>query len=282
MPEARPLLDAMATTDGHRRDQVVTGVVDGRVEGMVNLAGPTTWPFWSAAALTVALVGVLVDSLPIGVFGAILLVGTLIGWLRPGDDSGGGDVLTAAEEHIRTAGWWGAVFAIVAISAVVFFLLYAYVYLSITVGDWPPAGVAPPGLVIPGIIAALLVAAATCTRGAVARSADHDRHGVVRRIGAASLVGSVAAVVLGRELLVAGLGPSARAYDGIVVVLGGTAAALVASAVVLSLVVAVEAGSLTRGWLRSSTEVCVVWWRSVTVLVLLIGAVLNLWPQVIT
>jgi cytochrome c oxidase subunit I len=282
VPEARPLLDAMATTNGHRRDQVVTGVVDGRVEGMVNLAGPTTWPLWSAAALTVALVGVLIDSLPIGVAGAVLLVGTLIGWLRPGDESGGGEVLTAPGEQIRTAGWWGAVFAIVAISTVVFFLLYAYVYLSITVGDWPPEGVEPPGLAVPGLIALLLVAAAACTNGLVARSAAHDRHGVVRRIGAACAFGTAAAAGIVRELLAAGLDPAERAYDGIVVVLGVTAVLLVASAAVLSLVVAAEAGSLTLGWLSSSAQVCVVWGRSVTVLVLVIGAVVNLWPQVIT
>jgi cytochrome c oxidase subunit I+III len=75
-----------------RREVVRTSMLDGRPQAIVVLPGPSYWPFLTALALTVAIVGILVDWWVLaGAGGAATLV-ALVGWLtsdRRRADAGG-------------------------------------------------------------------------------------------------------------------------------------------------------------------------------------------------
>ncbi|CAN5516138.1 hypothetical protein BH23ACT9_BH23ACT9_30970 [soil metagenome] len=82
----RPQIDPAAP----RREMVVTSVLDGDPEHRVTLPVASWWPLLLALALAVALVGVLINSVPLGVLGLIGVVTSCIGWLwSPEDDAAG-------------------------------------------------------------------------------------------------------------------------------------------------------------------------------------------------
>jgi cytochrome c oxidase subunit I+III len=66
---------------GERREQLVTAMLDATPLQVASLPGPTAWPLVAAAFIGLALVGALVDALPLVVLGLAGTVFGLMGWL---------------------------------------------------------------------------------------------------------------------------------------------------------------------------------------------------------
>jgi cytochrome c oxidase subunit I+III len=82
-PSTEAILRELSVPNEMKREQPITGGVDGRFIGIASLAGPSYWPMLAATAVAVALVGILVDTWALAALGFAGLVVTLFGWLRP-------------------------------------------------------------------------------------------------------------------------------------------------------------------------------------------------------
>ncbi len=72
-----------APTAPGAREQLATTVVDAQIVEVTRLAGPSIWPLLTAAAVTVAMVGVLVDAWTLAVLAGLGVVVGLVAWLAP-------------------------------------------------------------------------------------------------------------------------------------------------------------------------------------------------------
>jgi cytochrome c oxidase subunit I+III len=66
------------------RETLATTGLDARPDHIVSLPGHSLWPFWTAVAIAVALVGVLVDSFALGFVGLFGIIACTATWLWPG------------------------------------------------------------------------------------------------------------------------------------------------------------------------------------------------------
>jgi cytochrome c oxidase subunit I+III len=66
------------------RQALATTTLDARPDHIVTLPGHSLWPLWSAVALAVVMLGVLIDSIGLGVVGIGAVIGTAACWLWPG------------------------------------------------------------------------------------------------------------------------------------------------------------------------------------------------------
>ncbi len=66
------------------RQMVATTGLDAEPDHIVTLPGHSLHPLWVSIALAVALVGVLIDSVPLGVFGLVGMIASAAAWLWPG------------------------------------------------------------------------------------------------------------------------------------------------------------------------------------------------------
>jgi cytochrome c oxidase subunit I len=137
----------MAMPDEDRRETPLTSVMDAVPEARFQLPGPTAWPLWTAAALTVAFVGIMFSPL-------LVLVGTavtalaLVGWawppkgeVRPVDDGKGALPLYPRG---RSAQWTGVLLLVAIETTVLGAMVMSYYYLRFGHTFWPPAGVELP------------------------------------------------------------------------------------------------------------------------------------------
>ncbi|MFP5375210.1 MAG: cytochrome c oxidase subunit I, partial [Acidimicrobiia bacterium] len=76
-------LEELSAPDGDVREQLVTTWSSALPEAVVGLSGPSYWPLATAAALAVALAGLLVDAPAAALAGAVAAVLALVGWLDP-------------------------------------------------------------------------------------------------------------------------------------------------------------------------------------------------------
>jgi cytochrome c oxidase subunit I+III len=68
---------------GLRQGLATTGL-DGEPDHIVTLPGHSLWPLWASVALAVALIGVLVDGVALGIVGLVGLIAASATWLWPG------------------------------------------------------------------------------------------------------------------------------------------------------------------------------------------------------
>ena len=81
-----------------QRELWLTSVVHGRPQALIVIPGHSLWPLWTAVAILVGLIGVLIDLWVLAIIGLIGVVITVAGWLwperapdqRPDDGDGGG------------------------------------------------------------------------------------------------------------------------------------------------------------------------------------------------
>jgi cytochrome c oxidase subunit I+III len=157
--------EAMADAEQPIRETIATTALDGAPDYQLVLPVPSLWPFWTAMALSVGVIGVMVHPL-MAATGAVLTVVGLIGWHWPTAEE-----IRAREEvpseavtgglpplpRGRSAAWAGMAI-LVAIELTALGSLYAsYFYLRLSQPVWPPGGIPHPDLVLPAIASALLL-----------------------------------------------------------------------------------------------------------------------------
>jgi cytochrome c oxidase subunit I+III len=74
------LADMLLDTHHPRREILLTSVFDATPERVVTLPYHSMWPLWTSIAMSVLLLGVLVDGIPLIAVGAIGTVVSIIGW----------------------------------------------------------------------------------------------------------------------------------------------------------------------------------------------------------
>jgi cytochrome c oxidase subunit I+III len=80
-PDWQRILDR---PEGGLRQALVTTGLDAEPDHIVTLPGHSLWPLWATVGLTVAMLGVLVDSVALGVVGSFGLTAAVACWLWPG------------------------------------------------------------------------------------------------------------------------------------------------------------------------------------------------------
>jgi cytochrome c oxidase subunit I+III len=88
--EVEVLMRDLATPVEDRREQPITSAVEGRLEGVTALAGPSWWPLFAALANGALLLGILNDVYVLAAAGLAGTVVSIVGWLRPPDREGSG------------------------------------------------------------------------------------------------------------------------------------------------------------------------------------------------
>jgi cytochrome c oxidase subunit I+III len=228
-PEVEEAVSVTRTAYRNRREVIRTTVLDARPEAIEQLPGPSYWPLFTAAALTIAIIGVLVDWVALAAAGGVLMLVMLVAWSEsnrreraaqaPLDDGTGATsadadpapvdeaarMRTTADEVFaahtptgRSAIWWASALGVGVVTILTAALAYAYFYLRLGADSWPLDGSRPAPLLAPLVAAALvatgLVIAPTMGRGWLAGllGCATATIGIAIQIGA--LAGSGAAI----------------------------------------------------------------------------------------
>lgn len=175
--------------------------------------------------------------------------------------------------------WPGVLLGVLALGMVQATLLFAYGYLSLREGGWPPPGVEAPGLARPAVATLLLVASgvAAVWLHAAAR----------RRAGVAAQAAALAVALLGAAFLAVQVPSYAElpvaadqhAYGSALLVNGVVHHAFAVAGVLAALVVIVQAwGSEPHPRSRSGAAGVATYWYFVVADWLLVAAVLYVSP----
>jgi hypothetical protein len=182
----------------------------------------------------------------------------------------------------QSSAWWGALFAVLVVGAVLGYLTYAYFYLYVTAAEWPPGGLSAPDLLHAAVGAAVALAAALPL---VAVHAAEDRRDpfLVRR-GSLAVAGAGVAVlaVMGWVALGLDVAEPLDAYSSIVLVLLAYMALVTAVGIVMALVVVYQATlAESMAWVWSAATVLEVWWGFTALGWLGVLGVTHVWPQLV-
>ncbi len=221
------------------RATLLTDATNGLPQALQYLPGPALLPFFTAAAMLVAAVSVLMKNYIGAVVGAMFALGLIGTWLCRDPDlpRGEADQLAAGlclpllASGTRATGWWGMLGTIVILFTVLAALIYGYFYLRLYSEEWPQMGHPLPGLAGPALAYGLLAAGGAvqlfniCSR----------RHGRRRLLPP----GMAAVVLLGlaysggelRDLIATPFSPRSSAYASIFFTLNGFALATVLTGV---------------------------------------------------
>jgi cytochrome c oxidase subunit I+III len=254
-----------------RREIVRTSMLDARPQAIAVLPGPSYGPFVTALALTVAIVGILVDWWVLAGIGGVATLAALVGWLtgdrRRGAPTGatapglggteaaeGGapladppatsvrdeqEVLAQAREQAdrafaaagptgRPIVVTGVIVGMIGVAHIVGAFVYSYFYVRLGTPEWPPPGTDLRGWALPAVALALVAATVPVASG-------RRRAPVTLTISA--LLGAAALAVQVGAIVESGYALDANAYEGLVLVLEGVAAVLLAAGVLVRLTV---------------------------------------------
>lgn len=198
-----------------------------------------------------------------------------------------GDVVPGRLEPMvgrRSSAWWGALFGVVVLLAVLGYLVYAYFYLYVTApaGAWPPQGIARPPLLLPLGAALTAVASALPLRWVAGGWARRDPMTLRRGLVASALLGVATLVVVGAALGATDLGDTDTAYRAIVVVLHGYLATVTVAGFGIAVAVGYQVTTFeSPSWTWSGGAVFEVWWAFVVLGWLTVLAVSHVWPQLV-
>ena len=296
-PEPRPSADGGGTLRSEgppdeelSRETPATSLMDTRPLHNVLLPGTSLAPLALAMALAICGFGVVAD-LYLLVVPALLAVPLIVGWwlwprandLRP---PAPGRTLDQADLPWQVSGpistpWWGLVLGLGVVGLVIMNLVFSYLYLAVLAPAWPPGGESAGPLLLP--LAAL---------GLVLLGAISGRLGLRwARVGsggariAAALAGSVAVGVIALVLLLDHAAahlpdPRGSSYAAMQAVLLGTQALLMAIAVGVTAVVALQAawGLFDSRRLMALDHVCVLWYFVTAAWVVVFGVLFLLPP----
>jgi cytochrome c oxidase subunit I+III len=278
-------VSALRVPDEGRREVLITTPVMGDRPAVAVLPGPSAWPFFTALGIAVALVGVLVDSVFLGVVGTAGAIVALVAWTAP-------DRPPARSEHRelgppslealgrRPQGWFGLFFGLISAGLVFLGVVYAYFYLSVTADDWPPPGFPSPGFGHPvAAIALALVGAAAGTF--VGRSARWGTTTAAYGWSAVALAAGVGAALVGMDSIrAAPFSIDDHGYAAAVVTLLGYEVVIAATA---AMVTAVGIWHLRRAWdlhrARAVSAVVALLWQYAALTIIVARAVVTFWPR---
>jgi len=128
------------------RETFAVEVVSGRPVHIINLPGPSWWPFMAAVCTGIFFLSFLFKIYPLAAVAVVLTIGAFLGWayqygLRedaPLLSAGGGYSLLPHFAASAPPGWWGMLFAIVADATLYASLLFGYLFLWTVAPGWPP------------------------------------------------------------------------------------------------------------------------------------------------
>jgi cytochrome c oxidase subunit III len=189
-------------------------------------------------------------------------------------------VLPAAE-HGPALTWWGAVFALIAAGMLLACILFAYAFLSLQDGGWPPPGIGRPGLPVPAIATGALLLSVLPALAA-ARAGTRGRGTALQ--GAAF---GTAALGVAHIALVAStyadlpVPPDEHAYGAVSILLLILHNLLVASGVVGYVIAGLQVWAAPGERLRGTVRSLALWWCGLAALWLLVFATLYLSPFVL-
>jgi cytochrome c oxidase subunit I+III len=156
----------LADSENGRRETIATTVMDATPDHLLILPAPSPWPFWTAMALSVAIMGVIVHWILL-VIGGVLATAGLIGWHWPhrGDPNQRDNPSQTLEglpvmARGRSLVWGGMVMLVVIELTAFGALIASYLYLRISQTEWPPGGIPHPDLLLPAIGSSLLLLSA--------------------------------------------------------------------------------------------------------------------------
>ena len=242
--------EAMADAEHPVRETIATTPMDGTPDYQLILPTPSLWPFWTAMALSIAVVSVMVHPALLLVGGLFTVVG-LIGWHWPTAESRARDALrsVAVEQGLparprgRSAAWAGMAMLVVIELTALGALVGSYFYLRMSQPDWPPGGIPAPDVVWPAVASLLLVLSAVPVWAAEREA----RKGMTPRI--ATLLPIAVLLAVGYLALTAWTyatmpyGATSHAYGSMVWTMGGMSVLHAVAVVVLGTVL----------WLMQST-----------------------------
>jgi cytochrome c oxidase subunit I+III len=261
-----------------RRQQLHTTMVAAEVDDVFSVPGSTPWPLWTAVSIAVALVGVLIDHAFLAVLGAVLVVAAGLRWTSPpggwrADPSTWADLEAPAS---RPGGWHGLLLGLVAVGCIGGSFLYAYFYLLVTTGGWPPPGVGPPAVLLPSVAVAGVVAA-TVAVGVAGRRVE-------ARVPALVLAGLLGLAALGADALdLANLpfSPADHGYGAAFVTLRAFAmVVLVAGILVLGVALRASLRRPDDPWTAAVLQITRLLWVFVAATAVVVWSVVQLTPRV--
>jgi cytochrome c oxidase subunit I len=169
-PDAEPTLRwraSMAEAESTERETVATTLLDGMPDYQLVLPAPSLWPFWTAMALSGAVVGIMAHPVLLLVGGILTIIG-LIGWHWPVQRAEAQDHAPAgaalhdlrAMPRGRSSAWGGMAILVLIELTALGAMIASYFYLRLSQPSWPPGGIPLPEVLLPALSAALLLASA--------------------------------------------------------------------------------------------------------------------------
>jgi cytochrome c oxidase subunit I+III len=146
-----------------RREVLGTSELDGEPEEVFDLPQLSLYPFATAVAMGLLLLGVLIDAYWLAALALVGVAAAVVGWIWPSSARHGlttGSPREAVRASSRPSGWWGSVLTLATVGTGYASLVAAYLYLRAGAGEWPPDGIEAPALGLAGLSGTLLVASA--------------------------------------------------------------------------------------------------------------------------
>ncbi|MGY6501444.1 MAG: cytochrome c oxidase subunit I [Acidimicrobiales bacterium] len=246
---AQAVLSLSRPLDG-RREVLRTSVLDARPEAIVSLPGPSYWPLLTAVALTVSIIGVLVDWWVLAGAAGIATVACVVLWNLSNrrsstaypehdllvDDAADDDemrvlararteahrVFAAEGASGRNVVWWAMVIALVGLGTIASAFVYSYFYLRLGADQWPLPGTPLRTWQAPALALGLAIGAGVTAAGTLPARG---------RLAASWSLGAGAVLVQLWSLIDSGYAIDANAYEALVVTLEAVSALLLAAAI---------------------------------------------------
>ena len=207
-----------------RRETIITSVVDGRPEQVLQVPGNSWWPLLAAIATGGLFIGATFHAWVItGISGALAFV-LILCWLwttaeRPARnerDAGCGYVLPLYVSGPQSVGWWAMFITVLADGTAFVSVIFGYYFYWTTAETWPPPSLGELDLLIPAVAFPFLLLAAGLIRWAlvVLRNSRIGRFKLAVGLGCACLLAFGGLELL--WLLGANLDPTAHSYPAII------------------------------------------------------------------
>jgi cytochrome c oxidase subunit I+III len=162
------------------------------------VAGPSTWPMWTALAIGVMTLFLVFSQYLLAAFSFIVSLLTLAGWhMDTGDYSNPEEERAFEAEYgirlnphgSRAVARWGILLTIATLATALLTILFSYLYLRLTPPQWPPDGIPMAEPVIPAIGLLLLLLSLIPMRLAARAIQRNSAAGVGVNLAAVILLG---------------------------------------------------------------------------------------------
>lgn len=186
-----------------------------------------------------------------------------------------------AVEHGPTLSWWGTILGLIAAGMMLAAVLFAYAFLSLKQGGWPPSGVERPDLLVPTVAMVVLLGGGVPAYLAQ-RAAKTGRPLLLQGMCAGTALAGAGHIAL--QVMTYGTLPMAHdehAYGSLLILLPILHHLLLAAGVVGFVVAALQVWGRPGERLRGTVRSLSLWWFGLTGLWVLIYGTLYLSPLVL-